>query len=383
MNKCLKCGRKFNNRVIIKNVLRNLGKRKYCLICSPFGKHNTISLVKTKRGTGNTWVDKEILNKVVKDSICYADVFRKLGYSLARYTTLKKYLKIYRISTKHFVSLSDLHRLRVGGRKSIPLYKLLVRNSKTHRGGVKKRLLKEGLKENKCSLCGQLPLWRGKLMSLILDHINGIWNDNRLANLRLLCPNCNATTETFSGRNMKSQSAKIRKKHRDFDNGLLRCIVCKNPVKHLRAKFCSRSCWGIFRKSHYKYKPRLKGRKIKNRPNKDRLKKLLAKFSVVKIGQKYGVSDNAIRKWMRCYNLKAIHDVGYWARKRKVREPLKRALLAKLLKSYSIMNISKKYKVSYTVVWGWVKGYRLKSPSRSMCQILLRKRREGKIPKLV
>ena len=61
---------------------------------------------------------------------------------------------------------------------------------------MKNRLYDEGLKERKCELCGQDENWYGKKMSLILDHINGVNNDSRIENLRILCPNCNATLPT-------------------------------------------------------------------------------------------------------------------------------------------------------------------------------------------
>jgi hypothetical protein len=56
------------------------------------------------------------------------------------------------------------------------------------------------LLEFSCSECG-LDSWLGKSLVLELDHINGIRSDNRLENLRLLCPNCHSQTETFRGRN--------------------------------------------------------------------------------------------------------------------------------------------------------------------------------------
>ena len=71
------------------------------------------------------------------------------------------------------------------------------------RGYLKKRLVVEGLLEPKCAVCG-INRWRGKPLSLELDHINGDRHDNRLENLRLLCPNCHSQTETYSGRNAKS-----------------------------------------------------------------------------------------------------------------------------------------------------------------------------------
>lgn len=72
-----------------------------------------------------------------------------------------------------------------------------------NRGNVKNRVIKEGWIINECALCGQQPEWQGKKLVMVLDHINGKNKDNRLENLRLLCPNCNSQTETFSGRNVK------------------------------------------------------------------------------------------------------------------------------------------------------------------------------------
>lgn len=85
------------------------------------------------------------------------------------------------------------------------IYELLVENSTTSRGAIKRNLYKEGLKERKCELCGQGEEWNGKKMSLILDHINGINNDNRLENLRIVCPNCNATLDTHCKKRLNTQ----------------------------------------------------------------------------------------------------------------------------------------------------------------------------------
>ena len=91
----------------------------------------------------------------------------------------------------------------------IPLKDILVPNSHYSRSSLKKRLYDEGIKCKKCELCGQGEEWNGKHMSLILDHINGIWNDNRLENLRIVCPNCNATLPTHCGKN---SSIKVKEK---------------------------------------------------------------------------------------------------------------------------------------------------------------------------
>ena len=65
---------------------------------------------------------------------------------------------------------------------------------------LKKRLIKDGILEYKCDECG-LDSWNNKNIVLQLDHINGISNDHRLNNLRLMCPNCHSQTETYCGRN--------------------------------------------------------------------------------------------------------------------------------------------------------------------------------------
>ena len=76
----------------------------------------------------------------------------------------------------------------------------IVEGSTYSRGRLKQGPYNAGLKTRRCELCGQDELWRGRPMSLILDHINGVPTDNRLENLRIVCPNCAATLETHCGR---------------------------------------------------------------------------------------------------------------------------------------------------------------------------------------
>ena len=73
------------------------------------------------------------------------------------------------------------------------------------RGHVKQRLIKLGLKQPWCELCG-ISEWRGAPLSLALHHVNGDGNDNHLENLQLLCPNCHSQTDTFAGRNIRPQN---------------------------------------------------------------------------------------------------------------------------------------------------------------------------------
>lgn len=75
--------------------------------------------------------------------------------------------------------------------------------AETKKSNIRKRVLGEGLLEEKCVECGSLPEWRGKPMALHLDHKNGNSNDHRLENLRFLCPNCHQQTETWGPARLK------------------------------------------------------------------------------------------------------------------------------------------------------------------------------------
>jgi ribosomal protein L13E len=80
----------------------------------------------------------------------------------------------------------------------LPLNAILI--SSRPRVTIKRRLIEAGILLNECEDCG-LREWRGKPLSIQIDHRNGVRNDNRVENLRMLCPNCHSQTVTFGGRN--------------------------------------------------------------------------------------------------------------------------------------------------------------------------------------
>lgn len=149
-------------------------------------------------------------------------------------------------------------------------------NSSYPRASLKKRIIKGRLLPNKCAVCGTPPEWRGKILSLVLDHINGVSNDNRLENLRLLCPNCNSQTPTFAGRNNKNKLS------------VNNCVDCDKVICNaaIRCKKCVGKITGLTRRA------------VKQRPSLDVLIKETSELGFCAVGRKYGVSDNAIRKWM-------------------------------------------------------------------------------------
>jgi hypothetical protein len=217
---------------------------------------------------------KEKLEKIITNSNNFSDVVRKLGMKpfYGNRQTVKKYVELYRLDITHFRKSSPG---RKGDGKKFLLENILVENSTyIYTASLKERLYKEGIKERKCEMCGQGELWMGKKISLILDHINGCNTDNRIGNLRIVCPNCNASLPTHGGKNIKRQ-----------DKVSNRCGCGKETYGN--NKVCS-SC------------SQINQRKVK-RPDYETLLEEIKNLGYTGTGLKYGVSDNAIRKWKKYY----------------------------------------------------------------------------------
>jgi hypothetical protein len=228
----------------------------------------------------NSKYEYESFKELIKDSINLSDVCRKLGFykSYGNRQTIKKYIELYNIDISHFYIPTP------GGNKRSELKDILVVGSKYSITNLKYRLYKEGLKNRECELCGQGEEWKGKHMSLIIDHINGINNDNRLENLRIVCPNCNATLDThckgsnsYRDKYYKKLNLKDVKKQKNYCN----CGIKINSS----SVFCQKCS-------------QLNQRKVE-RPELDILLKDVSELGYSGTGRKYGVSDNSIRKWIK------------------------------------------------------------------------------------
>ncbi len=220
-------------------------------------------------------INEEILKNAVSLAKNIAQVMHNLkraDSSAGRITVLNN-IKYYNIDTSHFeTQIERFERvlrpyLNNNHRKS--LNEIFIENSTYNNGtNIKKRLYDNGLKQPICEKCGQDENWHGEHMSLILDHINGIHNDNRLENLRIVCPNCNATLPTH---------CKGAKKMNNNDYVKIKTVKTKN-IRQFS----------------------INQRKVK-RPPYEQLLLELKELGYSGTGRKYGVSDNAIRKWIRIY----------------------------------------------------------------------------------
>ena len=83
--------------------------------------------------------------------------------------------------------------------RALPIELMMKR--KMDRGAIKRRLLELGVLDERCHRCG-IQEWRGRALTIHIDHINGVKDDWHLENLQMLCPNCHSQTPTFSGRNL-------------------------------------------------------------------------------------------------------------------------------------------------------------------------------------
>jgi hypothetical protein len=227
------------------------------------------------------------LRAAIAASLSWAGALRALGYTAkgSNYQTLKRWAATWEISTEHFDPNAE--RALATIRRAKPLEEVMVEDSTYRRGQLKDRLFAVGLKQRACELCGQGEIWNGRRMALVLDHINGVSNDHRLENLQIVCANCAATLDTHCGRNLPRERT---------------CPGCGQTFapKDIRHRYCSQECWGTVYSKRKLGVPQPHLRKV-GRPTYEQLKQDVRTMSMLAVGRKYGVTDNAVRKWIRWY----------------------------------------------------------------------------------
>ena len=269
-------------------------------------------------------LDINELQNIISESTSISEVLRKIGVvdRGGNHTILVKYLKEHPgINTETLVG----SRIQRVNKKGIPLKKLsqvLVENSTGNSHKLKLRLIKEGVKEEKCEVCGNTE-WMGKPIPLDLHHINGNHFDNRLENLIIVCPNCHRLTDTHGNKNasidlifkqiaeqtaedkMKLLLEREEKRQQEIMNNKYNhnhrhnrikekikkyCLQCGKEIIGKGEKYCSIECATIANSKIY--------------PSKEELLEESKKYkSMEEMGRHYNITGNGLKKWFNKYSI--------------------------------------------------------------------------------
>lgn len=220
-------------------------------------------------------IGKNELQKILDESDTMVGVLSKLGFNTytGNHRTLNKRIKEDFLSLDKFNANRKLYFINRRIATEIPWNEVLVENSTYMRKNLKRRLISSGKIEYKCLKCGNLGEWMGEKIILQLEHKNGINNDNRIENLCFLCPNCHSQTKTYSGKNSKHKK------------NIYLCSCGLERDKNAKV------CLKCYRDKVIEEQTRLPLLK------KDELEKLLVELPVIRIAEKFSVSDRTIRNY--------------------------------------------------------------------------------------
>ena len=152
---------------------------------------------------------KDWLEELCKDSYSYAEVLRKAGRKQGGGTqaTLRKKIEEFGIDISHFTGQRwqdspnqiDNHE----NREKYSLEEVFIKNSPVTQKVLRGYVERHNLIPYKCQNCGCDGHWQNGIIALEIDHIDGDNTNNEISNLRYLCPNCHALTDTYRGKNIK------------------------------------------------------------------------------------------------------------------------------------------------------------------------------------
>lgn len=201
--------------------------------------------------------------ELLKKSSTISEVLFKLGYTVKGnswgYSQVKRRMDDLNLDYSIFKGKSAV--IKTNKLNNVRKEDILKENCKHQRTVLRRYIIKNNLIPYKCAICGCTE-WQGKTLSLELDHINGANNDNRLENLRFLCPNCHSQTSTYGSRNQQTNSSEydipddlrkmVEEKYNEVKSvkkvssilGIRRCVVTKivneSGQKHSNQKYIIR-----------------------------------------------------------------------------------------------------------------------------------------------
>lgn len=260
MKYCKTCKKPIIIRVKVCGIPRTLScRRTKCIECQPLGDRPSCfrSVIRA--------IPKDKMALLIANSLSISHLLECLGLPSGggSYRTLHNYCSELGLDLSGLKG-KQARRLKIN---------ILIKGSNAKGDRLKNAMLSQGVLKL-CAICKQPPIWNGKPLTLQVDHINGDNKDNRLENLRFLCPNCHSQTPTYAGGNRKSYK----------DTKIMYCITCGNTKAYNKSKMCCECS-------------KMRMRRF-NPSTEEFINILKTSTSVVEVASTFKVSDNAIRK--RC-----------------------------------------------------------------------------------
>lgn len=245
-----------------------------------------------------SWNREDFL-KAINNNFSYSSVARELGLTPVggNIRTIKSYIKKWDLNISHFKG-QGWNRGHSRYQTLEDVKHLLVEKGSYGTTSLKKLLIRLEVLKNECYECGQGSEWRSKPLVLVLDHINGIPDDHRLENLRMLCPNCDSQQSTFKIGSRGNKGNRIEPPSKEeFEEDYYTMStgeLCAKYEVNVGTIYKWVRTYGVQTKS---------SKRAGQKPSKERLASEYRKFGIEKCSKMYGVRYETFRAWLLKYSI--------------------------------------------------------------------------------